>query len=60
MLNVWSWVSFFRGETCPGGGPTPHTREQPHPKLGQGFGVGPFPGQGSPLKKGTQLQTLNI
>ena len=38
----------------------PHLQEQPHPQSGQGFGVGPRLGHGSPLKKGTQLQTYNI
>ncbi len=28
--------------------------------LGQGFGVVPHLGQGSPLQKGTQFQTFNI
>ncbi len=38
-----------------------HSRKNnPNPQSGQGFGVGPRLGHGSPLKKGTQLQTYNI
>ncbi len=37
-----------------------HIRKSTHRQSGQGFGVRPRLGQGSPLKKGTQLQTINI